>query len=126
MKWTTDRIARCSQATGRASQSHRGPLKFIHDLTTRGRHARRPQLETHATGFVRPQKVEVNMQSQYEAARQLLAAGAFIEQVSDAPLRFGSDSAPLPAGLFQQLLAHKLICQSCRVSGKTRYVATEM
>jgi hypothetical protein len=30
--------------------------------------------------------VEVTMHSQYQAARELLAAGAFIEQVSDAPL----------------------------------------
>ena len=72
-------------------------------------------------------KVEVNMQSQYEAARQLLDAGAFIEQVSDAPLsyriRVGNESAPLPPGTFQQLLAQKLIRQSCRVSGRMRYVA---
>ncbi|SBP87795.1 hypothetical protein [Thiomonas arsenitoxydans] len=70
------------------------------------------------------------MQNQYEAARELLAAGAFIEQVSDAPLayriRLGSDSAPLPAGLFQQLLAHKQIRQSCRVSGRMRYVIVEV
>ena len=67
------------------------------------------------------------MQSQYEAARQLLAAGAFIEQVSDAPLayriRLGGDSAPLPAGLFQQLLAHKVVRASCMVSGRMRCVA---
>lgn len=70
------------------------------------------------------------MQNQYEAARELLAAGAFIEQVSDAPLayriRIGRDSAPLPAGLFQQLLAHKQIRQSCRVSGRMRYVIVEV
>jgi hypothetical protein len=66
------------------------------------------------------------MQSQYEVARELLAAGAFIEQVSDAPLayriRLGRDSAPLPAGVFQQLVAHKVVRASCRVSGRMRYV----
>ena len=68
------------------------------------------------------------MQSQYEAARELLAVGAFIGQVSDAPLsyriHFGSSSAPLPAGIFQQLVAQRLIRQSCRVNGRMRYVAT--
>ena len=67
------------------------------------------------------------MQNQYEAARELLAAGAFIEQVTDAPLayriRLGRDSAPLPAGVFQQLVAHKVVRASCRVSGRMRYVA---
>ena len=66
--------------------------------------------------------------SQFEIVRQLWAAGAFIEQVSDAPLvyriRVGNVAAPLPGGLVQQLLAHRAIRQSCRVSGRMRFVAT--
>ena len=68
------------------------------------------------------------MHSQYEAARQLLAAGAFIEQMSDAPLtyriRLGSGSTPFPGWLVQQFLAHQVIRPSCRVSGRMRFVAT--
>lgn len=58
---------------------------------------------------------------------QLLANGAYIEQVSEAPLTFRiayeRSSAPLPGGLMQQLLASRAIKQSCRVSGRLRYVA---
>lgn len=65
--------------------------------------------------------------SQFNAVIQLLASGAYIEQVSEAPLAYrihlGSDSAPLPGGLVQQLLASRVIKQSCRVSGRMRYVA---
>lgn len=64
--------------------------------------------------------------SQFSAVIQLLANGAYIEQVSEAPLsyriRLGSESAPLPGGLVQQLLTSRTIKQSCRVSGKMRYV----
>ena len=66
--------------------------------------------------------------SPFEAVLELLAAGAYIEQVSEAPLAFnirmGSDAARLPGGLVQQLLVHRRIRQSCRVSGRVRYVAT--
>jgi len=58
---------------------------------------------------------------------QLLADGAYIEQVSEAPLTFrishDRSSAPLPGGLMQQLLASGAIKASCRVSGRLRYVA---
>ena len=81
-------------------------------------------------GFVRPLKSGVIMQvtSQYEAALALLAAGAVIEQTSDAPvvyqLKSGRETAPMPGSLVQQLLVHGRICVTCRVSGRLRYVAT--
>jgi hypothetical protein len=65
---------------------------------------------------------------QYTTALALLAAGAVIEQVSEAPityrLKVGGQSVPLPGGVVQQLITHKRIRQSCRVSGKLLYVAT--
>ena len=64
--------------------------------------------------------------SQFSAVIQLLANGGYIEQVSDTPLsyrtRLGSESAPLPGGLVQQLLTSRAVKPSCRVSGRMRYV----
>ena len=64
--------------------------------------------------------------SQFSAVIQLLANGGYIEQVSDAPLSYRihheRDSAPLPGGLVQQLLTSRTIKQSCRVSGRMRYI----
>lgn len=66
-------------------------------------------------------------QSQFNVVLQLLSDGAYIEQVSQAPLifniRHNRDGAPLPGGLVQQLLANGAIKPSCRVSGRMRYVA---
>lgn len=65
--------------------------------------------------------------TQFNAVLQLLASGAYIEQVSEAPLAFrichSRETAPLPGGLVQQLLASRAIKPSCRVSGRMRYVA---
>ena len=65
--------------------------------------------------------------SQFKAIAHLLANGAYIEQVSDAPLsyriRFGNESAPLQGGLVQQLLTSRVIKRSCKVNGRMRYVA---
>lgn len=64
---------------------------------------------------------------QFEAVLELLAAGAVIEQVSDAPLLYklkvGYETVPIPGGLVQQLLANRCIRATCRVSGRLRYVA---
>lgn len=83
---------------------------------------------------VRPSKPGVTMQkqfsnySQFDAATALLAAGATVEQISESPqiyrLNFNGSSVPLPGGVFQQLLAHRRIRQSCRVSGRVRFVST--
>jgi hypothetical protein len=66
--------------------------------------------------------------SQFTAVLQLLARGAYIEQVCEAPLSYRihheRDFAPLPGGLVQQLLTSRAIKQSCRVSGRMRYVGT--
>ena len=66
-------------------------------------------------------------QSPLHTVLQLLADGAYIEQVSQAPLifhiRHNREAAPLPGGLMQQLLASGAIKPSCRVSGRMRYVA---
>ena len=65
--------------------------------------------------------------SQFTAVIRLLASGAFIEQVSDTPLSYRihheRQSAPIPGGLVQRLLTSGVIKQSCRVSGRMRYVA---
>ena len=64
--------------------------------------------------------------SPFNAATQLLANGGYIEQVSDTPLayrvRLGNESAPLQSGLLQQLLTSSVIKQSCKVSGRMRYI----
>lgn len=79
-------------------------------------------------GFVRPKEGVIMQKSPFEVVLELLAAGAYIEQVSEAPqafnIRIGSNAARLPGGLVQQLFAHRRIRQSCRVSGRMRYVAT--
>ena len=66
--------------------------------------------------------------SHYEAAIALLAAGAVIEQTSEAPLVYrlqvGRETVPIPGSVVQQLLAHRRIQATCRVSGRMRYVAT--
>lgn len=66
--------------------------------------------------------------SQFTAVVQLLANGAFIEQVSGAPLSYRTyyerDSAPIAGGLVQQLMKSRAIKQSCRVSGRMRCAAT--
>ncbi|SCC92479.1 conserved hypothetical protein [Thiomonas sp. X19] len=65
--------------------------------------------------------------SQFTAVIRLLASGAYIEQVSEAPLSYSihhqRKSAALQGGLVQQLLTSGVIKQSCRVSGRMRYVA---
>lgn len=65
---------------------------------------------------------------QYRAVLSLLAAGAVVEQVSEAPiayrLKVGGQSTPLAGGVVQQLIAHRRIRQSCKVSGNLVYVAT--
>ena len=66
--------------------------------------------------------------SPYEAALALLAAGAVIEQISEAPLAYrlqvGREAVPIPGSLIQLLLAHRRIRATCRVSGRLRYVPT--
>lgn len=65
--------------------------------------------------------------SQYAAVLELLAAGAVIEQASEAPrtfqLKLDRQSVPLPSGLVQQLFAHRCIRATCKVSGRQQYVA---
>ena len=65
---------------------------------------------------------------QYQAALQLLAAGAVIKQVSAAPLTYqlslGSNSVPIPGGVVQQLLAHGQIRAACKVGGEVVYVGS--
>ena len=65
---------------------------------------------------------------QYLAALELLAAGAVIEQISEAPQRFsirhGRQMALLPASLALQLQAQHKICLRCRLNGRNTYTAT--
>ena len=64
---------------------------------------------------------------QYIATLSLLAEGAVIEQICEAPLTYrikhASESAPLPGAVVQQLLVHRRIRQSCRVSGRVVFVS---
>jgi len=64
---------------------------------------------------------------QYLAALSLLAEGAIVEQASAAPityrLKHAGQSVQLPGGVFQQLIAHQRIRQSCRLSGRLVFVA---
>ena len=68
------------------------------------------------------------VRSQYEAALELLAAGAVIEQTSEVSLAYrlkvGRDVVSIAGGLVQQLLTRGRIRPTCRVSGRLRYVAT--
>ena len=68
------------------------------------------------------------MPNSYEIALQLLASGACIEQVSEAPkiyrLCIERESVPVQGSLVQQLLAHRRIVEVCRVSGRLRFIAT--
>ncbi|CAZ87637.1 conserved hypothetical protein [Thiomonas arsenitoxydans] len=63
---------------------------------------------------------------QYLAALSLLNEGAIIEQMSGAPityrLKHAGQSVPLTGGVFQQLIAHRHIRQSCRLSGRVVFV----
>jgi hypothetical protein len=65
-----------------------------------------------------PSEVNMHKNSQFNAVVQLLASGAYIEQVSEAPLSCHlyhvRDSAPFAGGLAQQLLKSRAIKQSCR------------
>jgi hypothetical protein len=67
------------------------------------------------------------MPNSYELVLELLASGACIEQVSEAPrayrLCIERESMPIQGGLMQQLLAHRRIVEVCRVSGRLRFVA---
>ena len=82
-------------------------------------------------GVVRPDDTGVEMEAshqQYQAALQLLAAGAVIKQSSATPLTyrlsFDKTSVPLPGGVVQQLLAHEQIRVACKVSGEVVYVGS--
>lgn len=63
----------------------------------------------------------------FQAAASLLRQGAFIQEASSEPityrLHYAGDSAPIAGHLVQQLLAHRLVRPTCRVSGKMRYLA---
>lgn len=64
--------------------------------------------------------------NQFNTVLRLLAEGAYIEQVSEAPVSYRifheRESAAIPGGLVQQLLTARAIKQSCRVSGRMRFV----
>ena len=63
----------------------------------------------------------------YQAAVQLLAAGAAIEELSSAPivyrLVFERQSAPIPGWVVQQLQAQRAVREVCRVNGRRRFLA---
>lgn len=67
------------------------------------------------------------MPNPYEVTLQILASGACIEQVSEAPrvyrLCIERESMPIEGSLVQQLLAHRRIVEVCRVSGRLRFLA---
>ena len=78
-------------------------------------------------GVVRLNQIEVNMNnSQFTTVLRLLADGAYIEQVSEVPVSYRifheRESAAIPGGLVQQLLTARAIKESCKVSGRMRYV----
>ncbi len=62
-----------------------------------------------------------------QAAITLLRQGAFIQESSSEPITYrlhvAGDSAPIAGHLVQQLIAHRLVRPTCRISGCMRYVS---
>ncbi len=83
-------------------------------------------MQFHSPALRSTSRAEVRADALYPALLALLDAGAVIEEVDIAPLRYcvrhGRDSAPLPGGLVQKLFAHKRLKPTCRVGGRQQYV----